>query len=116
ILVFQSDLFASVPSDDKFDYIIWNPPFYETNPTDEASLAWRAGTGHDVIQRFANQARGQLSPGGRILIILSSDVDTDRVLSFFQSANFTSRRAYTEQRLFESLSVFEFVQNRPDER
>lgn len=46
-----SDLFDNVPQQ-PFDCIIVNPPFYEGQPTDDASYAWYCGPTFDFFHRF----------------------------------------------------------------
>jgi release factor glutamine methyltransferase len=69
-----SDLFQDV--EERFDYILFNPPYLPTHPGepgDEAVRAWDGGpTGAEVIRRFLVEAKNHLKHGGRILLILSS--------------------------------------------
>ena len=69
-----SDLFYAVT--EKFDYILFNPPYLPTEPTepkDEAVKALDGGlTGAEVIRRFLREAGDHLTPEGRILLVLSS--------------------------------------------
>jgi release factor glutamine methyltransferase len=69
-----SDLFQAV--EERFDYILFNPPYLPTHPEeprDEAVRAWDGGpTGSEVIRRFLEEAKPHLRDGGRILLILSS--------------------------------------------
>ena len=70
-----SDLFQAV-GDERFDYILFNPPYLPAHPgepRDEASRAWDGGPkGAEVIRRFLREARGHLRPEGRILLVLST--------------------------------------------
>lgn len=69
------DLFQAV-GEERFDYILFNPPYlptYPEEPRDEATRAWDGGpTGAEVIRRFLRDARDHLRPVGRILLILST--------------------------------------------
>jgi len=69
------DLFHAV-GDERFDFILFNPPYLPTHPEesrDEASRAWDGGPkGGEVIRRFLGEARNHLRQGGRILLILST--------------------------------------------
>jgi len=107
ITILQCDLFSSLPRRPTFDYIIWNPPFYEGDPVTAADFAWKAGTDYETIRRFAHDAADYLSRSGRIILILSSDGNPERVLSFFHEQEFRSQTTAATRRLFETLRVYE---------
>jgi HemK-related putative methylase len=65
------DLFAPVASR-TFDLVLFNPPFLPGVPSDEFDRAFRAG---DVLERFASALPDHLAPGGRALVVVSSDAD-----------------------------------------
>lgn len=69
-----SDLFQTVT--EKFDYILFNPPYLPTEPKepkDEAVRAWDGGpTGAEMIKRFLKEAGDHLKPEGKILLVLST--------------------------------------------
>jgi HemK-related putative methylase len=67
----QGDLFAPV-ADERFNVILFNPPYYRGAPRDALDHAWRST---DIPERFAAQLASQLAPGGYALVVLSSDGD-----------------------------------------
>lgn len=67
----QGDLFAPVAGE-RFDLVLFNPPFYRGTPRDDADRAWRS---EDVAERFAAGLASHLTPGGSALVVLSSDGD-----------------------------------------
>ncbi|RPI61362.1 MAG: hypothetical protein EHM50_05795 [Lysobacterales bacterium] len=68
IEVRQGDLFAPVPGE-RFDLVLFNPPFLVGAPRDARDAAWRSS---DVPQRFAAGLTAHLKPGGAALVLLSS--------------------------------------------
>jgi len=68
----QGDLFAPVAGE-RFDLLLFNPPFFRGEPRGNFDLAWRAT---DVLERFAAGLPAALAPGGRALLLLSTDGDT----------------------------------------
>ena len=64
----QGDLFAPV-ADERFDLILFNPPFIVGAPKDARDAAWRSS---DLPQRFAAELAARLKPGGAALVLLSS--------------------------------------------
>lgn len=63
------DLFEPVAGE-RFDLVLFNPPYYRGEPRAAWEYAWRST---DVIDRFAAGLPGVLRPGGRALLILSTD-------------------------------------------
>ena len=107
IVAVRSDLFGEIPPGRRFDYIVWNPPFYPAEPTDDATRAWNAGDAYDVIARFASSAGGYLREGGTIIIVLSSDIDIGHILSLFSAHGLCPALASARRQLFETLSIYE---------
>jgi release factor glutamine methyltransferase len=77
----ESNLFASVPADAQFDYIVSNPPYVSTAEMatlaadvreHEPHVALHAGEGGtDVIKPLAEQAAQRINPGGALIMEVS---------------------------------------------
>lgn len=65
----QGDLFAPVAGE-RFDIVLFNPPYFRGVPRDLADGAWRSP---DAFDRFLTELPEHLTPGGRAFIVLSSD-------------------------------------------
>ncbi len=70
-----SDLFKKVPKKNKFDTIIFNPPYL---PEQEGEL-WELSTeisggrkGYEIIERFMDDVNEYLEPDGQILLLFST--------------------------------------------
>jgi HemK-related putative methylase len=72
----QGDLFGPLESE-RFDMVLFNPPYYRGVPRDGLDHAWRSP---DVPERFASDLADHLAPRGRALVVLSSDGDSDGFL------------------------------------
>ena len=88
----QSDLFAAIPQR-RFDVIAWNPPFFPKPAQDSAEQALHAGDGYVTITRFAREARNHLNSAGRILLVLSADLDLSGLESMFRREGFSVKHA-----------------------
>jgi release factor glutamine methyltransferase len=64
----QGDLFAPVRGE-RFDLIVFNPPFLRAVPSNDRDRAWRST---DVAERFTAGLGEHLKPGGCALIVLST--------------------------------------------
>lgn len=107
VSVRTSDLFSGV-GDEKFDVIVWNPPFYPRAPLNAARAAWDAGDSYDVLRRFAASAALHLRPGGRCILIFSSDMNIPLIVDMFAPYGFRSSILDTYRRFLESFEVHSF--------
>lgn len=92
----QSDLFAMLPRKEKFDWIIFNPPFFAKRAEGDLQAAYNAGEQHETLARFLEEAQSFLTHEGRILLIVSSDMALDEIASML--ARFQYRLAHVEAR------------------
>ena len=102
------DLFEPVGSE-RFDLVLFNPPFYRARPRDMADHAWRSP---DAFDRFLHELPQHLNPGGRALVVLSTDGDIRAALS---SAKHLDVRALVSRDLINEILTVYQLQN-PEER
>ena len=67
--VFHGDLFEPLKPI-RYDWILFNPPYYEGRPVDESDYAWRST---DVVSRFAEEVDGWLASNGVLILSLSTE-------------------------------------------
>ena len=89
----ESDLFAAVPAERQFDFMVSNPPYVTAAEMDrlaadvrkfEPRVALLAGPrGTEVIERLIAQAADRLRPGGHLLMEISPTIH-DAVLSLLK--------------------------------
>jgi HemK-related putative methylase len=80
----QGDLFDPVGGE-RFDLVLFNPPFFRGSPRDRLDLAWR---GTDVLERFAAGLPGALTERGTALLCLSTDGDGEALLADLRGRGF----------------------------
>lgn len=107
ISVQLSNLFDGLGSE-RFDLIVWNPPFYPRPAEDLARAAWDGGDSYDVIRRFAASAEEHLQPAGTCLLILSGDMNIPFIVDMFSRYFLYSSAVKTHRRLLESFEVHSF--------
>jgi release factor glutamine methyltransferase len=103
----RSDLFSSVT--EKFDLIIFNPPYLPTEegePRDDVSLAWDGGwSGREVIDRFLADVSAHMNPGGRIYLLGSSLSDYEKTILVLEDYGFQISLVARRKLDFEELVV-----------
>ena len=84
ITVRYGDLFAPVLGE-KFDLVLFNPPFFRGEPKDLFDMSWRSA---DVFERFAAGLQDALTSDGRALILLSTDGEAEAMLAALKAHHF----------------------------
>ena len=95
----HGDLFAPVAGE-RFDLILFNPPFVAGAPQGDRDRAWRS---NDVAERFAAGLGDHLKPGGSALVLLSTFGDGLAFLNEFRKQSFAisvlAERRFVNERL-----------------
>jgi release factor glutamine methyltransferase len=77
VKAFKSNLFASVS--EKFDVIIFNPPYLPSEEKDEDVALDGGRQGYELINKFLKQAKNHLIAGGFILMVFSNRTGKEKV-------------------------------------
>jgi len=112
VIALESDLFHDVGKDSRFDYIIWNPPFFPEEPHNDTERAWKAGRGYRVLSTFAEQAASFLRPEGKLIIILSSQCNLDEILHNFTRCGFQYATVRRQRSFFEYFVIYQMTLHR----
>jgi release factor glutamine methyltransferase len=98
----HGDLFAPVAGE-RFDLILFNPPFLRGMPRDDRERAWRS---HDIPERFAAGIRDHLKPAGSALVVLSSFGGAAVFLEEFRKQGFAISVLAERRFITERLAIF----------
>jgi release factor glutamine methyltransferase len=98
----QADLFSGVPGE-RFDLVLFNPPFLGGAPRDDRDRAWRA---QDVAPRFAAGLGAHLTPDGCALVLLSSFGDPSEFLTQFRRHDLEISLLTRRRLIGERLAIF----------
>ena len=105
IQVLPSDLFSSV-TEQTFDTILVNPPFFDKDPEDLTGHAWYCGTGFSFFARFFARFPVHLRPNGQVWMILSETCNQDAIRELAQKEGIQMVLAYTRTRIFEKFWIY----------
>jgi release factor glutamine methyltransferase len=98
----HGDLYTPV-AQERFDLILFNPPFLRGVPRDDRDRAWRS---RDVVERFAAGLSAHLNPAGYALVVLSSFGDAEAFLEQFASSGLAVSIAAERRFINERLAIF----------
>src|SRR5260370_4084532 len=105
----HGDLFAPVPGE-RFDLVLFNPPFVQGVPQDDRDRAWRS---NDVAERFAAGLAAHLKPSGFALVLLSTFGDGCVFLEEFRKECFEISVLAERRFVNERLTIFRLVPSIP---
>lgn len=100
------DLFDAVAGE-RFDLILFNPPFLRGTPLNDRERAWRSD---DVAERFAADLRAHLTPSGFALVLLSTFGASGRFLEELRRRDHDWSVFAQCQYLGERLTIFKVTQ------
>lgn len=106
IEVKMGNLFEPV-KDEKFDLILYSPPYYPGKPKDWFEYAIKTGENNEVVFRFIKDAGKHLNPGGRILVILSTDTALNAILNEFKNNGYSINLISSKRNIGEIMYVYE---------
>jgi HemK-related putative methylase len=98
----EGDLFAPLARE-RFDLVLFNPPFLIGAPKDHRDAAWRS---EDAARRFAAGLREHLRPRGAALVLLSSFGDACALFEMELRANGFGLEVFARRRFInETLTI-----------
>lgn len=99
----SGDLFEPAHNE-RFNLILFNPPFYRGAPASSADRAFRA---EGLAERFASGLGSHLADGGRTLVVLSTDAEIQTYLGPLVSAGFRADEVARRDLATERLLIYE---------
>ncbi|MEZ4722595.1 MAG: methyltransferase [Flavobacteriales bacterium] len=101
IQAIESDLFDQL-SDQVFDLIVINPPYFAKNPETMTQRAWFAGENFEYFQKLFMQIGQHMDPQTVVLMSASEDVELDRIreiatLKSFEIKQIAKKRVWMER-------------------
>ncbi|MBD3209485.1 methyltransferase, partial [Candidatus Woesearchaeota archaeon] len=111
VVACEGDLFGPV-RDERFDYVICNPPYLPTDPK-RPDVALDGGPeGWEFTARFLKEASDHLTDSGKALLLFSSHTKPDKVAALIHENKFSSKLlGKKEVGFFEEVFVVELVQD-----
>lgn len=118
VIFLESDLFESINTQNKFDVVIFNPPYVTTDEDEykkglinkDIYASWAGGKkGSETIFKFANQIKDFIKPDGVIYLLLSKENEYESIIEKITSlCGFDCEILMKRKAINEKLGVFKF--------
>lgn len=99
----KSYLFSNIK--DKFDLIIFNPPYLPEDKYDKEKDTTGGKKGDEIILKFLKQLKKHTNKNGKCFLLLSSLTPMERINK--ELKNFKTKKLETKKLFFEELYVWE---------
>ena len=109
IKIVKSNLFSKINKKEKFDLIIFNPPYLPQDYREdkESAKATTGGKkGDEIILKFIKQANNYLSKDGIILIVISSLTPQNRINKLLSKLKLKKKLLAKQSFFMEKLEVW----------
>lgn len=98
----EGDLFDPLGGE-RFDVVLFNPPFLPGEPSDALAGAFRS---NQIADCFASKLEGHLQPGGYALVVLSSDGEDEAFLEALRMRGFNHTVMAEEDLISEGFRLY----------
>lgn len=104
IKVVKSDLFSNIKN--KFDLIIFNPPYLPKNKFDDEKDTTGGKKGDEVIIKFIKQLKKHLNHDGKVLLLTSSLTPNKNWMKLAKDSKFKVKKIDSKKLFFEELYIW----------
>ncbi len=102
----KSNLFSNIDKKNKFDLIIFNPPYLPEHKYDKKLDTTGGKKGNEIILRFIKQLPSYLNNNAIVLILTSSLTPINKILAKIKEHNLIINKIAIKKLFFEELYVW----------
>lgn len=108
LTIIQSDLFTHI-SEQLFDIIAINPPYYKKKPLAEKDYAWYCGENGEYFQELFDKLENYIHKNSIVLMVLSEECDIDMISKIASDRSFALQRKITKKSVWEYLYIYQIT-------
>ncbi|MEK6859802.1 MAG: HemK2/MTQ2 family protein methyltransferase, partial [Nanoarchaeota archaeon] len=112
IKAIRSNLFSKINKKQKFDLIIFNPPYLPEDKYDKKQDTTAGKQGYELIIRFLKQAKFHLNKEGTILLLFSSLSKPKIIIKKAKQLGYKLKPLNSKKLFFEKLYVYEIYMSK----
>ena len=106
----KSNLFSKIKKQEKFDLIVFNPPYLPEDEHDKGKDTTGGKHGYETIQRFLKNAKKHLTNKGKILLLFSSLTKPEKIKQILKKYKYKYKKL-AEKNLFMEKLYIHLIEN-----
>ncbi len=106
----KSDMFNNINKKEKFDLIVFNPPYLPEHKYDKGEDITGGKIGYETTERFLRQADKYLKKQGKMILLVSSLTNPGYLKNKFKN-KYKIRTVNNKKLFFEELFVWQLIRN-----
>jgi release factor glutamine methyltransferase len=108
IQIILSDLFDDI-TEQQFDIIAINPPYYKKDPASNADHAWYCGANGEYFYKLFASLQKYIHPDTIVLMILSEDCDINMIKEIAGRYYFNFEKAFAKKIFWEKNFIYKII-------
>ncbi len=105
LTIIESDLFTDI-SEQHFDIIAINPPYYKKKPASFRDYAWHCGENGEYFNKLLSRLDDYIHPLTGVYMVLFEGCDLDMITKLAMMNGFNMRCVLTQENLLEKNFIF----------
>jgi release factor glutamine methyltransferase len=105
----KTNLFSKIKKEQKFNLIIFNPPYLPENKYDKKPDTTAGKKGYELIIKFLKQAKSHLNQEGKIILLISSFSKPNIIKKQAKKSGYKINLLNKKSLFFEKLFVLELT-------
>ena len=106
--IILSDLFINI-SEQSFDLVAINPPYYKKQPQTMADHAWYCGENGEYFEQLFAKLQKYIHKKSIVLMVLSEDCDINTIGESASRHNFSMQKKVTRKSVWEYLFIYQIT-------
>jgi release factor glutamine methyltransferase len=105
ITIIHSDVFDTIPQQ-KFDFILINPPYYKKKPLSPSDYAWYCGENGEYFQKLFSGLDNYIHENSIVLMVLCSGCDVKMIKNIALENSYCMKCVHTQNTIIEKNYIF----------
>jgi release factor glutamine methyltransferase len=105
ITIIHSDVFDTI-SQQKFDFILVNPPYYKKKPLSFSDYAWYCGEKGEYFQKLFGELDNYIDETSIVLMVLCNGCDVQMIKNIAMANSFCMKCVHTQNTIIEKNYIF----------